>query len=69
MKNNSTPIPDSHKKPKPKQTGTLNIKSSNNFSEKYLQFTKDKLFTSTPKKSHHVTRDVISPRDSKDWKN
>lgn len=65
MKNNSTPIPESHKKSKTKQV----IKPSNNFSEKYFQFTKDKYFASTPKKSNHQAKDIASPRDSRDWKN
>lgn len=63
MKNNSTPLPHSHKKTKSKQLAT----SSNNFSEKYFQFTKDKTFSSTPKKTHQ-TREIISPRDSRNKK-
>jgi hypothetical protein len=65
MKNNSCPIPDSNKKIKNKPSAKI----INNFSEKYFQFTKERQFANTPKKSHHQnTRDITSPRDSKDWK-
>lgn len=50
MKNNSAPIPPTHKKTKSKQLPT----TSNNFSEKYFQYTKEKTFASTPKKANHT---------------
>jgi hypothetical protein len=65
MKNNSTPIPGTHKKSKSKLTSP----SSNNFSEKYLQLTKERTFANTPKKSSQGHKEMVSPRDSRDWKN
>lgn len=64
MKNYSAPLQEDARKIKNKRM----IKSINNFSEKYFQFTKEKCFLSTPKKSNHDTRDVTSPRDTKEWK-
>lgn len=65
MKNNSAILGETQKKSKLKP----GVKITNNFSEKYFQFTKDKGFAATPKKSHHLNKDITSPRDSRDWKN
>jgi hypothetical protein len=64
MKSSSTLRPTSHKKTKSKQL----TQCSNNFSEKYFQHTKEKTFTSTPKKTH-LARELGSPRDSRNFKN
>lgn len=47
-----------HKKSKNK----LITNYSNNFSEKYSKFTKEKLFSSTPKKASMSSSGVLSPR-------
>ena len=65
MKNNSAILGETQKKSKVKPSAKI----TNNFSEKYFLLTKEKGFAATPKKSHHLNKDMTSPRDSRDWKN
>lgn len=64
MKGTNSHGSNSHKKQKSK----LLTNSSNNFSEKYVKFTKEKLFSNTPKKVSSPTAGFISPRAGKNSK-
>lgn len=58
MKNQSPMPSSSHKKSK----GKLMTNYSNNFSEKYAKFTKEKLFSSSSKKPSMSSSGLLSPR-------
>ena len=61
MKQSSSGSIKSHKKSKSKQfSGNIN-----NFSEKYMMYTKDKMFSSTPKKAQTPQKEFFSPRNGR----
>ena len=51
-----------HKKSKSRQF----TNTSNNFSEKYIMYTKEKMFASTPKRPQTPKKEIFSPRQPKD---
>lgn len=62
MKLSSSTTAKVHKKSKSRQF----TNTSNNFSQKYIMYTKEKMFASTPKKPQTPKREIFSPRNAKD---